>query len=68
MKCPKCKHEWKDKAKSQGGKNSRRGITPEAQAKMPEGRKKGEERKGLAAINLLERDHTTADLTRQPQD
>lgn len=40
MKCPNCKFEWKDERMVKGGKNSKRVITPEDQAKMQEGRKK----------------------------
>ena len=40
MKCPKCGHEWKDKAKQAGGKKSKREITPEQQKVMQEARKK----------------------------
>jgi hypothetical protein len=40
MKCPKCGHEWKDKRMVDGGKKSKRTITPEQQAKMQKARKK----------------------------
>jgi len=43
MKCPNCGHTWKDKAKAEGGKKSKRNITPEAQAKMQEARRKKRE-------------------------
>jgi len=39
MKCPKCKHEFKDPARVKGGMVSRRTITKEQQAKMQAGRK-----------------------------
>jgi len=40
MKCPKCGHCWRDKAKSEGGKKSKRQITPEQQEKMQAARRK----------------------------
>lgn len=44
MKCPNCGHTWKDKAKSEGGKKSRRKITPEQQEKMQLSRHEKRER------------------------
>ena len=47
MKCPRCGHEWEPRSKSlarelgaKGGSKSRRGITPEQQAKMQEARRR----------------------------
>ena len=40
MKCPKCNHTWKDEAKANGGKKSRRKITPEQQENMQKARRK----------------------------
>lgn len=40
MKCPQCGYIWKDKAKSEGGKKSKRKITPEQQEKMQKARRK----------------------------
>lgn len=37
MKCPKCGHTWKDEKKSEGGRKSKRIITPEQQKKMQAG-------------------------------
>jgi len=39
MRCPACKHEFKDEGRAKGGRVSRRTITPEQQAKMQAGRK-----------------------------
>jgi hypothetical protein len=40
MKCPVCKHEFKDPGRVKGGMVSRRTITKDQQAKMQAGRKK----------------------------
>ena len=45
MKCEKCGHEQKDKGRAKGGRKSKRRISPEAQAKMQSGRRKGDDRK-----------------------
>ena len=44
MICPNCKHHFKDPRSVKGGKNSRRTISKEQQAKMQAARKhKGED-------------------------
>jgi hypothetical protein len=38
MRCPKCRHEFRDEGRAKGGRASRRTITSEQQAKMQAGR------------------------------